>query len=93
MIDLNDILTKNDILRNMNKYDMNEKLFHFQFTEDELKTFIEKVSMKCVLKTQHLSRQFVDDYILNPDYQITDSDKSLTFHDDVCYYQPHLKNK
>jgi hypothetical protein len=84
---------KETILKNPSKYNMNKALLCMQFTEDELKTFINHVEMKRVLISQkNLSKKFIDDYILNPDNHFTDADMHLNIHH-VIRYQPHLKSE
>jgi len=43
-----------------------------------------------ILKTQYLTKEFVVDYILNEDYQITEEEKYID-ESIVIRYQPHLK--
>jgi hypothetical protein len=87
------IITKEYIMNNYANLSMDQYLFSFQFTEDELKCFIDSVTMKRVLITQkNLSVDFVCDYILNSSYHVNDSDEWLSW-DDVMYYQPHISEK
>ena len=86
------VLTKDYLLQNYEKYDMDKSLVKFQFTEDELKVFIEHISMKNMLVSQHLSVDFIVEYILNPKYQCGDSDISLSI-DTVLFHQKHIDEK
>jgi hypothetical protein len=71
--------------------DVEMLLLERQFTEEELKKFIDRVSMRRVLKTQkNISKEFINEYILNPTYHANDSDEYLTW-DDVFKYRPDLK--
>jgi hypothetical protein len=66
-------------------------LYLHTFTEDELINSIDHLTVRRILYTQkNLSVHFVCNYILNPDHQFEDSDKSLDI-DDVMFFQPHLK--
>lgn len=81
---------KSYVLNNIAGLNMDEMLFMFQFTEDELKTFIRDVSISRVLKTQtSISMDFINDYVLNPEYQVTDEEQYITI-DDVYFYRPDL---
>lgn len=82
-------VTKVFVMNNYNQLLMDRYLFMFQFTEDEIKKFVDRVSMKRILITQKLSMKFVIEYILNSKYHVNDSDSSLVI-DDVLQYQPHL---
>lgn len=42
-----------------------------------------------ILKTQVLTEEFIVNYILNPNYQLKEDEKQITFLD-VLQYQPHL---
>ena len=85
--------TKEHVLENYNRFDMNRELYRYEFTERELVTFIDQVSMSDVLASQVLlSMEFVADYILNPQYHISDRDESLTI-DDVISRQTHINKK
>lgn len=66
-------------------------LYTQSFTEEELITNIDNLTVRRVLQTQkNLSVDFVCKYILNPDYHVDDSDSSITVND-VIHYQPHLE--
>lgn len=86
---MNQQITKEFVMNNHKQMLMDRYLFMFQFTEKELKKFVDCVSMKRILITQKLSMQFVIEYILNPKYHVNDSDASLVIAD-VLQYQPHL---
>lgn len=77
---------------NIDACDYNKMLFLKEFNEDELRNIAEHVSMKRILITQkNLSGKFVEDYILNDEYHVDDSDESLTI-EDVLHYQSHLES-
>jgi hypothetical protein len=44
-----------------------------------------------VLRTQHLTEEFIVDYILNKDYQKTEIEQRININN-VLKYQPHLNN-
>ncbi|VBB17782.1 hypothetical protein YASMINEVIRUS_245 [Yasminevirus sp. GU-2018] len=81
------------VLANPTQYDLDKLLFLMQFTEAELRIFIDRVSMRRVLITQKgLSPNFIREFILNDAYHVDDSDSSLTV-SDVIYHQPHLSHQ
>ena len=43
-----------------------------------------------ILKTQHLTKEFIIHYILNKDYQLTKEENEITI-DMVLYWQKHIK--
>jgi hypothetical protein len=85
----NDSITKDYVMCNYHELFMDRYLFMFQFTEDEIEKFIDKVSMRRVLITQKLTADFVIKYILNEDYHVNDNDSMLTIRY-VLHCQPHL---
>lgn len=66
---------------NKNKYSM-----------DILKKHIYGVNLWDILKTQHINEAFAVKYILNPNYQLTESEKTIDVNM-VIFLQPHLKKK
>jgi hypothetical protein len=66
---------------NKNKYSM-----------EELKKHIYDVNLRDILKTQKINEAFAIKYILNPNYQLTESEKTIDVNM-VIFYQPHLKKK
>jgi len=55
----------------------------------ELVFHIYALSLVDIYKTQILPKEFVADYILNPEYQLTEEESLITIHD-VLQYQRHL---
>ena len=62
-------------------------------TMDDLIYNIYKYDFVEILKTQDLTEEFAVNYILNPNYQLTENEKKITIID-VLDMQPHMnKNK
>ena len=59
------------------------------YTTKVLTFHIYENSLVEVYKTQTLSKEFVADYILNPEYQLTEEENQITIHN-VLEYQRHL---
>lgn len=68
--------------------DLNNK----KYTMDEIKTNIYSVNLRDVLKTQKIDEKFAIKYILNPKYQLTESEKTIDIQD-IIYQQSHLNKK
>ena len=68
--------------------DLNNK----KYTMDEIKTNIYSVNLWDVLKTQKIDEKFAIKYILNPKYQLTESEKNIDIQD-IIYQQPQLNKK
>jgi hypothetical protein len=62
------VLSKSYVLQNHKKINMDVQLYLHKFTEDELLLFIDSVMMSRVYETQkdHLSREFIEKYIKDP---------------------------
>jgi len=63
-----------------------------KYTMDEIKTNIYSVNLWDVLKTQKIDEKFAIKYILNPKYQLTESEKNIDIQD-IIYQQPQLNKK
>jgi len=59
------------------------------YTTKVLTFHIYENSLVEVYKTQTLPQEFIADYILNPEYQLTEEENRITIHD-VLEYQRHL---
>ena len=74
---------------------MNQKtsldLLNNKYSMEVLKQHIFVLNLIDILKTQHLTGEFVNDFILNKDFQLTEEEQNLTIKD-VLLYQPHLIN-
>jgi hypothetical protein len=64
-------------------------LYNNKYDRATLKKYIYAVSLKDILKTQHLDTSFVVRYILNNNYQLTQEDNTIDI-DMVLQYQDHL---
>uniref|UniRef100_A0A6C0KVN4 Uncharacterized protein n=1 Tax=viral metagenome TaxID=1070528 RepID=A0A6C0KVN4_9ZZZZ len=60
-----------------------------QYDMMTLKRNIYSLSLIEILKKQHIDADFARNYILNPDYQLTQEEEMITIND-VLEYQPHL---
>ena len=58
-------------------------------SRDLLKKHIYELHLIDILKTQILDIKFIIDYILNKNYQLTESEKLINI-DLVLWYQPHI---
>ena len=65
-------------------------LYFKKYSMEVLEYNIENLLLYAILKTQYLTKEFVVDYILNEDYQITEEEKYID-ESIVVRYQPHLK--
>jgi len=65
-------------------------LYFKKYSMEVLEYNIENLLLYAILKTQYLTKEFVVDYILNEDYQITEEEKYID-ESIVIRYQPHLK--
>ena len=63
-----------------------------QMSLEYLKNNIYFFSLIDMLKTQHLTYEFVCYYILNSDYKLLPEEKKISI-EDVCNYQPHLADE
>ena len=60
-----------------------------QYDRERLKKHIYEVSLWDILKTQKIDATFAVRYILNPKYQLTDSEQCIDVKD-VLFFQPHI---
>lgn len=64
-------------------------LFNKQYDLETLKVNLYAVSLRDILKSQHLTSAFCVKYILNTNYQMYPKDEGITV-SDVIKYQPHI---
>ena len=64
-------------------------LYNTKFTMDALIRNIYLFNLVDILKTQDLTEEFIVNYILNPNYQLTSEEKSITILD-VLKYQTKI---
>jgi hypothetical protein len=64
-------------------------LYNTKFSIDALIRNIYLFNLKEILKTQDLTEEFIVNYILNPKYQLTEEEKSITILD-VLKNQPKI---
>jgi len=78
----------------MDSFDSELSTFlNVKHTMDDLIYNIYKYDFVEILKTQYLTEEFAVNYILNPNYQLTENEKKITILD-VLDMQPHMnKNK
>jgi hypothetical protein len=69
----------------------NLDLLHNKYSMEILKQNIYDLNLLDILKTQHLSSEFVINFILNKDFQLTEEENNITVND-VFLNQPHLIN-
>lgn len=67
-------------------------LYNKKYTREELKKYIYAVKLIDILKTQKLDVTFLVRYILNPNYQLTEEDETITI-EMVLQFQPHIEKK
>jgi len=68
--------------------DLNTK----QYSMDILKKHIYEVNLWDIIKKQKINEKFVVKYILNPRYQLTESEMSLNIND-ILFFQPKLNRE
>jgi hypothetical protein len=66
-------------------------LYNNKYDLEILKQNIYAVNLIDILKTQTLTSDFVQKYILNKNFQLTKEEEEITIVD-VIQYQPHLSN-
>jgi len=78
----------------MDSFDSELSTFlNVKHTMDDLIYNIYKYDFVEILKTQDLTEEFAVNYILNPNYQLTENEKNITILN-VLDMQPHMnKNK
>jgi hypothetical protein len=64
-------------------------LYNKKYLMTTLKKHIYEVNLWDILKTQKINEKFVILYILNPNFQLSESEKTIDVNS-VIYYQPHL---
>jgi hypothetical protein len=68
--------------------DLNSK----QYSMDILKKHIYEVNLWDIIKKQKINEKFVVQYILNPRYQLTESEMCLNIND-ILFFQPNLNRE
>jgi len=68
--------------------DLNTK----QYSMDILKKHIYEVNLWDIIKKQKINEKFVVKYILNPRYQLTESEMCLNIND-ILFFQPNLNRE
>ena len=63
-----------------------------QYDRETLKKHIYEVDLWEILKTQKIDVTFAVRYILNPNYQLTESEKCI-IKKDVLFFQPHINKR
>jgi len=63
-----------------------------QYDRETLKNHIYEMNLWDILKTQKIDVTFAVRYILNPNYQLTDSEQCIT-EKDVLFFQPHINKR
>jgi len=63
-----------------------------QYDRETLKKHIYEVNLWEILKTQKIDVTFAVRYILNPNYQLTESEQCIT-EKDVLFFQPHINKR
>jgi hypothetical protein len=67
----------------------NLDLYEYKFPINVLESNINSLDLRTLIKTQDLTYEFVINYVLNDDYQITPEEKTIDMYD-VVYNQPHI---
>ena len=73
---------------NTNKI-INLDLYSSLYTSDILQQNIDTLDLLTIIKTQTLSYEFIINFILNEEYQITPEEKTIDIYD-VVRNQPHI---
>ena len=73
---------------NINKI-TNLDLYSSLYTSDILQQNIDALDLLTIIKTQTLSYEFIINFILNEEYQITPEEKTIDIYD-VVRNQPHI---
>jgi hypothetical protein len=73
---------------NTNKI-INLDLYSSLYTSDILQQNIDALDLLTIIKTQTLSYEFIINFILNEEYQITPEEKTIDIYD-VVRNQPHI---
>jgi len=63
-----------------------------QYDRETLKRHIYEINLWDILKTQKIDITFAVRYILNPKYQLTDSEQTIDFKD-VLFFQTHIDKR
>ena len=64
-------------------------LYSVQYDMDTLARNINSLNLLKIVRLQKLTIQFIHDYILNPDYQVTPEEQYINI-DFVLQYQKHI---
>ena len=68
---------------------INLDLYSSLYTSDILQQNIDTLDLLTIIKTQTLSYEFIINFILNEEYQITPEEKTIDIYD-VVRNQPHI---
>jgi len=63
-----------------------------QYSMEILKKHIYEVSLWDIIRKQKINEEFAVKYILNPRYQLTESERCMNI-DDVLFFQPNLNRQ
>lgn len=63
-----------------------------QYSLDIIKKHIYEVNLWDIIKKQKINEEFAVKYILNPRYQLTESERCLNI-DDILFFQPNLNRE
>ena len=67
----------------------NLDLYSYRFPLDVLEKNINSLDLRTLIKTQDLDYDFVVNFVLNEEYQITPEEKTIDMYD-VAYNQTHI---
>ena len=67
----------------------NLDLYSNRFPINVLESNIDSLDLRTLIKTQNLTYDFIVNYVLNDEYQITPEEKTIDMYD-VVYNQPHI---
>lgn len=63
-----------------------------RYSMDILKKYIYKINLWDIIRKQKINEEFAVKYILNPRYQLTESEQCIHIND-VLFFQPQLKKE
>jgi hypothetical protein len=70
----------------------NKNLYKFKYSEEELIKYIDILYQYIIVRTQeNLSKEFINNYILNSRYNACSKDEDITM-ETIASYQPHYFN-
>ena len=71
----------------------NHQLSNNKYDIVVLEKNIDRLSLKKLLQTQHLTAEFCEKYLLHPDLYGMSNEDSYISVEDILLYQPHLREK